>query len=97
MSAFVQFSPLFFPINVKIEVKEVILAESISWRVQKPGFLAEHIFEFKDTGKGILVKSSETFNGFLVRKAGFVVPKHKIISLTKSFLNDLKMASERAE
>ena len=90
------FRPFFFPINVAIHVKEVKSSESISWRVEKPGLLAEHIFYFKKIKDGVLVTSKETFSGFLVRNAKFIVPKQKIISLTKTFLNDLKKASERS-
>lgn len=90
------FRPFFFPINVRIEIKEVKPKKSISWYANKMGLFAEHLFDFQETKEGILVTSTETFEGFFVRSAGFLVPKGKIQNLTKKFLNDLKRASEES-
>lgn len=89
------FRPFFFPINVRIDIKEVKHRESISWHVKKIGLFAEHLFDFQETKKGILVTSRETFYGFFVRKTRFLIPKQKIQNLTKAFLNDLKTAAEQ--
>jgi hypothetical protein len=53
------------------------------------------MFDFQKIRDGVLVTSRETFDGFFVRKAKFIVPKQKITSLTKTFLNDLKKAAEQ--
>ncbi len=89
------FRPFFFPINVCIEIQEVKNKKSISWYAKKMGLFAEHLFDFKETKNGILVTSREVFNGFFVRNIGFIVPKQKIQSLTREFLNDLKSAAEQ--
>lgn len=88
------FKPFFFTINVKIEVKDVRLKERISWHVNKFGLIAEHLFVFSQRENGVLVTSKETFNGFLVKNALFIIPKQKIIHLTRTFLKELKRASE---
>lgn len=91
---FCNFKPFHFPINVRIEIKDVKPGKSISWYAKKLGLAAEHLFDFQATEKGVLVTSRETFGGFIVKNACFLVPKQKIHELTRAFLNDLKTASE---
>ncbi len=91
------FRPFLFPINATIEIQGVIPQKSISWSVKKLSLIAEHEFDFQETDKGTLVISREIFDGFIIKKAGFFMPKQKIHSLTKAFLNDLKKASEYSE
>lgn len=90
------FRPFFFPIKATIEIKEVKPAKSICWQVKKIGLLAEHVFDFQKKGKETQVISRETFNGFVVKNMSFIIPRQKIINLTKSFLGDLKAASEQS-
>lgn len=89
------FQPFFFPINVRIEIKEVKYKKSISWVVRKMGLFAEHLFDFQKKENGVIVISREKFDGFAIRKAEFLVPKQKIHNLTKIFLNELKMVAEQ--
>lgn len=90
------FKPFSFSINAKINVEKVIPEECVIWSVKKKGFLAYHEFLFQRQEKGILVISRETFNGFLVRFFGFLLPKRRMRALTTTFLKELKIASEKS-
>ncbi|MBM4136644.1 MAG: hypothetical protein FJ241_07410 [Nitrospira sp.] len=89
------FRPFLFPINVKIKVRIVVPYKRIVWFAKKKGLSAKHLFTFQNTESGVLVTSKETLTGFLVRNSGFLMPKQRMQDLTRTFLNDLKSASEK--
>ena len=88
------FHPFFLPIKAKIRVEEVIPHKSIVWSAKKKGFSARNKFSFQDNERGIIVTSRETYSGPLVKSLGFLLPKGKMQTLIKTFLKDLKKASE---
>lgn len=88
------FRPFLFPVKVTIRVEEVIPYEHIVWSAKKKGFSARNEFSFQSNERGVVVTSRETFNGFLIRHLGFLLPKRKMRTLIKTFLKDLKTASE---
>jgi hypothetical protein len=88
------FRPYFFPVNVEIKVKEVIRHELIVWTATKKGLFAQHEFIFQTHKKGVTVTSREKFTGILAIASGVLLPRKKMRSLTKTFLKDLKNASE---
>jgi hypothetical protein len=88
------FRPFVSPVKAKIKVEEVIPYERIVWSAQKKGFSARNEFSFQDQEGGVLVTSRETFNGFLVRAFGFLLPKRRMRALIHTFLKDFKTASE---
>jgi hypothetical protein len=88
------FHPFFLPIKAKIQVEEVIPHKRIVWSAKKKGFSARNKFSFQENERGIIVTSRETYSGALVKSLGFLLPKGKMKSLIKTFLKDLKTASE---
>lgn len=88
------FPSILFPVKVTIRVEEVIPYEHIVWSAKKKGFSARNEFSFQSNERGVVVTSRETFNGFLIRHLGFLLPKRKMRTLIKTFLKDLKTASE---
>jgi len=88
------FRPFLFPIDVKIKIQEIIPFNRIAWSAQKKGLFAFHEFFFQEGEKGVLVTSKETFSGILTSAGGFLLPEKRMRSLTKTFLKDLKKASE---
>ncbi|MCX8030980.1 MAG: hypothetical protein N3A59_05305 [Thermodesulfovibrionales bacterium] len=88
------FIPFFFPIRLKVDIKEVKYKHKVVWCTNSLGMFAEHTFLFKDTSEGVVVRSSEIFYGYLVEWAKFLLPKKRLYFLTKKFLNELKKASE---
>jgi hypothetical protein len=89
------FRPFLFPINVKIKIQEIIPFNRIVWSAQKKGLFAFHEFFFQEGEKGVLVTSKETLSGLLTSAGGFLLPEKRMRSLTKTFLKDLKKASEK--
>ena len=88
------FRPFLFPINIKIKIQEIIPFNRIVWSAQKKGLFAFHEFFFQEVGKGVLVTSKETLSGLLTSAGGFLLPEKRMRFLTKTFLKDLKKASE---
>ncbi len=88
------FRPFLFPVKANIRVEEVIPCKHIIWYAKKRGFLARNEFSFLNHGKGTLVTSRETFNGFFVSALGCFLPKKRMKNLITTFLKDLKTASE---
>ena len=88
------FHPFFLPIKAKIQIEEVIPHKSIVWSAKKKGFSARNKFSFQSNERGIIVTSRETYSGPLVKSFGFLLPKGKMQTLIKTFLKDLKTASE---
>jgi hypothetical protein len=88
------FRPFLFPINIKIKIQEIIPFNRIVWSAQKKGLFAFHEFFFQEVEKVVLVTSKETFSGLLTSAGGFLLPEKRMRSLTKTFLKDLKKASE---
>jgi hypothetical protein len=86
--------PFLLPVKTKIMVEEVIPHKSIVWFAKKKGFSARNKFTFQGNEKGVLVTSRETYSGLLVRSFGFILPKRKMQNLIKTFLRNLKTASE---
>jgi hypothetical protein len=91
-----RFLPFSFPVKAQINVEKVIQEECVIWSVKKKGFLAYHEFLLQRQEKGVLVISRETFQGFFIRFFGFLLPKSRMRALTTTFLEELKMASERS-
>jgi hypothetical protein len=88
------FRPFFFPIKVQIKIEEMVPNERIVWSARKKGLFAFHEFIFQRKEKGLQVTSKETFSGLLASASGFLLPEKRMRSLTKTFLKDLKKASE---
>ena len=88
------FRPFFFPVKTTIKIEEVTPYKCIVWSAQKKGFFARNVFTFQNNEKGVMVISRETFNGFVVKVFGFLVPKKKMHTLIQTFLMDIKTASE---
>jgi len=88
------FKPFFFPIRVNISVEEVIPYKRVVWSARKKGLFAYHEFDFRGNDSTVIVTSSEAFTGVLARGDGILLPKRKMVSLTRAFLYDLKRAAE---
>ena len=88
------FRPFLFPVKVNMKIHEVVLFDRVVWSAQKKGLFAFHEFFFEEGEKGVLVTSKETFSGVLSSGGGFLLPENRMRSLTKTFLKDLKKASE---
>ncbi len=88
------FRPFLFPIRVRIEIEEIVPYERIIWSAKKKGLEARHEFLFHNHEKGIQVISKETFTGLLTTGSGLLFPVKRMRDLTKTFLKDLKKASE---
>jgi hypothetical protein len=88
------FRPFFFPIRVKISVEEVTPHERVVWSARKKGLFAYHEFDFQENNATVIVTSSETLTGVLARGDGILLPKKRLVSLTRAFLHDLKLAAE---
>jgi len=88
------FRPFLLPVNVKIEVEEVVPYESIVWSAKKRGLSARNTFFFEKYKGGVTVTSRETFKGSLVSFFGFLLPKKRMRTLISTFLQDLKTAAE---
>ena len=88
------FRPFLFPIEVRINVVEVIPFDRVVWSAKKKGLFAFHEFFFQKREKGVLITSKETFSGLLTKGSGFLLPVKRMQTLTKIFLKDLKKASE---
>jgi hypothetical protein len=89
------FRPFLFPIEVSIKIHEVVPFHRVVWSAQKKGLFAFHEFFFEEKEKGTIVTSKETFSGVLSSAGGFLLPVKKMRDLTKTFLKDLKKASEK--
>ncbi|MGQ9569470.1 MAG: hypothetical protein ACUVUQ_01245 [Thermodesulfovibrionales bacterium] len=88
------FHPFFFPVKARIQIEEVIPYKLIVWSAKKKSFYAQNKFYFQCCEKGTIVTSRETYSGPLVRFFGSLLPERKLRSLIKTFLIDLKKASE---
>jgi hypothetical protein len=88
------FHPFFLSIKAKIQVEEVIPHKRIVWSAKKKGFSARNKFSFQGNERGVVITSRETYSGPLVKSLGFLLPKGKMQTLIKTFLKDLKTASE---
>jgi hypothetical protein len=88
------FRPFLFPVKVNIKIHEVVPLNRIVWSAQKKGLYAFHEFFFEEGEKGVIVTSKETFSGVLSSGGGFLLPEKRMRELTKTFLKDLKKASE---
>jgi len=88
------FRPFLFPIKVEIKIEEIKPFDRIVWSARKKGLFALHEFFFQKQEKGVLVTSKETFTGLLASASGFMLPMGRMQALTKTFLKDLKKASE---
>jgi hypothetical protein len=89
------FRPFLFPVKVKIKIHEIVPFNRVVWSAQKKGLFAFHEFFFQDAEKGVIVTSKETFSGLLSSAGGILLPEKRMRDLTKTFLKDLKKASER--
>ena len=89
------FRPFLFPIKVNIRIHDIVPFERVVWSAQKKGLLAFHEFFFEQRDRSIVVTSKETFTGFLTTAGGFLLPEKRMRELTKTFLKDLKKASEQ--
>jgi uncharacterized protein YndB with AHSA1/START domain len=87
--------PFFLPINVKIQIEEIVPQERIVWIARKKGLEARHEFLFESNQEGTHVISRETFTGMLTVGSGLLLPVKRMKSLTKIFLKDLKKAAEQ--
>ena len=88
------FRPFLLPIKATIKLEEVKPHERIVWSAKKKGLSARNKFSFQSNEKGVTVTSRETFSGLLVKSLSFLLPKRKMRTLIKTFLGDLKTASE---
>ena len=88
------FRPFLLPVKAMIRVEEVKPYERIVWSAKKKGFSARNNFSFQSNEKGVLVTSRETYSGPLVKSLSFLLPKRRMRTLIKTFLKDLKKASE---
>jgi hypothetical protein len=88
------FRPFLLPIKATIRVEEVKTHERIVWFAKKKRLSARNKFSFQSNEKGVIVTSRETFSGPLVKSLSFLLPKRKMRTLIKTFLKDLKTASE---
>lgn len=91
---FCRFRPFFFPIKVNISVEEIIPYKRIVWSAKKVGLFAYHEFIFEENERVVMVTSLEKFTGILAKGRCILLPKRKMIDLTKSFLKELKIAVE---
>jgi hypothetical protein len=91
---FCSFRPFFFPIKVKISVDEVIPYKRVVWSARKKGLTAFHEFVFHGNNESVIVTSSETLTGVLAGGDGILLPKKRLVSLTRAFLHDLKRVAE---
>jgi len=91
------FRPFFFPIRVKIRIEQVVPYKSVTWSARKKGLTARHEFLFQLHNDAVMVISRETFSGVLTKAYGVFLPKKKIAHLKKTFLKDLKQASEASK
>jgi hypothetical protein len=88
------FRPFLLPVKAIIRVEELKPYERIVWSAKKKGFTARNKFSFQSNEKGVLVTSREAYSGPLVKSLSFLLPKKKMRTLIKTFLRDLKTASE---
>ncbi len=88
------FRPFLLPIRVKIKIEEITPYRRIIWSAKKKGLYAFHEFFFEEVENGILVTSKESFSGLLTAVSGFLLPVSRMRTLTRTFLKDLKKASE---
>jgi len=88
------FRPFLLPIKATIRVEDVIPLKHIVWCAKKKGLSARNKFTFQSNERGVVVTSKETFSGTLVRFLVFLLSKRKMRTLIKTFLRDLKNASE---
>jgi len=88
------FRSVIFPVKATIKIEEVNPHKYIVWSAQKKGFFSRNVFTFQNNEKGVIVTSRETFNGFVVKVFGFLVPKKKMRTLIQTFLKNIKTASE---
>lgn len=91
---FCRFRPFFSPIKVNISIEEIIPYKHIVWSAKKGGLSAYHEFIFEENERVVIVTSLEKFTGILSKGRGILLPKQKMIDLTKSFLKELKIAVE---
>ena len=89
-----EFRPFTFPIKINIEIEDIIPYERIVWSTRKKGLFVFHEFFFQQKEKGVLVTSKETFSGLYAAASGLLLPVKRMRLLTKTFLKDLKKASE---
>jgi hypothetical protein len=88
------FRPFLFPVKVNIKIHEVVSLSRVVWSAQKKGLFAFHEFFFEEHKSNTLVTSKETFSGILSSGGGFLLPEKRMKDLTRTFLKDLKKASE---
>lgn len=89
------FRPFFFRVKVKITIHEVVPFTRVVWSARKKGLFAFHEFFFDKKDDDVIVTSKETFSGVLSAAGGLLLPEKKMRELTRTFLEDLKKASER--
>jgi len=88
------FRPFLLSVKAAIRIEELIPHKRIVWSAKKKGLSAQNKFTFQSNERGVIVTSRETFSGTLVKSLGFLLPKRKMRTLIKTFLRDLKNASE---
>lgn len=88
------FKPFLIPIKATIQVEEVVPCNRVVWSAKKKGFFARNRFTFHARENGVLVTSREIYSGAFIKSFSFLVPKKKMRTLIRDFLNCLKKASE---
>jgi uncharacterized protein YndB with AHSA1/START domain len=87
--------PFILPVEVKLQIAEIVPHERIVWIARKKGLEARHEFLFESNEKGTHVISRETFKGLLTVGSGLLLPVKRMKTLTRVFLKDLKKAAEQ--
>jgi hypothetical protein len=94
-----QFSLRFFsiPIEVKLDIEEVVPGERIVWGGSKFGISSRHEFLFQQVANGVLVTSREAFRGLPLLFGNKSFPENEVRELTDGMLKELKRAAERRD
>ena len=87
-------SPFAFSIEIRPLIVEVLKHRKIVWKSRRFGISARHEFLFRKIGGGVKVISREELKGIPLAVSGMLFPKWKIQELTRTFLEDLRNASE---
>jgi hypothetical protein len=81
-------------ITITSTIAEVMLHKRIMWRGNVIGTKAVHVWEFEAKDSGVVVKTAETFDGWLVRL--MKGPFQKTLNQTlQTWLQDLKSEAEK--
>jgi len=86
--------PFDIPIHLEPVVEEVIPEKRIVWTGTKLGVSARHKFTFEKKDGKTLLRSRETFSGFMISSMSFIFPKKKLQELSTMILQEIKEASE---